>query len=166
MKNQKGFTLIEMVVVIVVLGILAVTAAPRFINIQSDARAATLDAAKGAVKAADGMVFAKAIMEGKEHVKDGNIIVNGKEIKLDMGHPHIISYNVHNIVDLDGFTVMDAAADSAEKELGFNGAVLISSKPAASEAKLRENGCYLSVGNSRIEESQGEVLFNLVTENC
>ncbi|BFN31164.1 hypothetical protein VHTUMSATKI_13590 [Vibrio harveyi] len=41
MRN-KGFTLIEMVVVIVLLGILAVTAAPRFLNLQDDARDATL----------------------------------------------------------------------------------------------------------------------------
>lgn len=41
MRN-KGFTLIEMVVVIVLLGILAVTAAPRFLNLQDDARDETL----------------------------------------------------------------------------------------------------------------------------
>ena len=38
MKRQGGFTLIELVVVIVILGILAVTAAPRFLNLQDDAR--------------------------------------------------------------------------------------------------------------------------------
>ncbi|MGL4750761.1 MAG: type II secretion system protein, partial [Shewanella sp.] len=38
MKRQQGFTLIELVVVIIILGILAVTAAPKFINLQSDAR--------------------------------------------------------------------------------------------------------------------------------
>ncbi len=34
MSKQKGFTLIELVVVIVILGILAVTAAPKFMNLQ------------------------------------------------------------------------------------------------------------------------------------
>ncbi len=51
MKN-KGFTLIELVVVIVVLGILAVTAMPRFLNLQSDSRKATLAATKGALESA------------------------------------------------------------------------------------------------------------------
>ena len=38
MRNQKGFTLIELIIVIVVLGILAVTAAPQFFNFSGDAR--------------------------------------------------------------------------------------------------------------------------------
>ena len=38
MKKQGGFTLIELVVVIVILGILAVTAAPKFLNLQDDAK--------------------------------------------------------------------------------------------------------------------------------
>ena len=41
MKRSAGFTLIELVIVIVILGILAVTAAPKFLNLQSDARAST-----------------------------------------------------------------------------------------------------------------------------
>ncbi len=40
MKKQAGFTLIELVVIIIILGILAVIAAPQFINLQSDARVA------------------------------------------------------------------------------------------------------------------------------
>ena len=38
MKRNAGFTLIELVIVIVILGILAVTAAPKFLNLQGDAR--------------------------------------------------------------------------------------------------------------------------------
>ncbi len=49
MRTAKGFTLIELVVVIVILGILAVTAAPRFLNIQGDARAAVIEGVRGAV---------------------------------------------------------------------------------------------------------------------
>ena len=62
--NTRFFTLIELIVVIVILGILAVSAAPRFINLQSDARAATLKALMGAVKSANSMILGKAVIHG------------------------------------------------------------------------------------------------------
>ncbi|MGB1320368.1 MAG: type II secretion system protein, partial [Vibrio gallaecicus] len=66
MKKQGGFTLIELVVVIVILGILAVTAAPRFLNLQDDARASSLQGLKGAIDGASGIVYGKAAVEGIE----------------------------------------------------------------------------------------------------
>ena len=66
MKRQGGFTLIELVVVIVILGILAVTAAPRFLNLQGDARAASLQGLKGAMDGASGIVYGKSAIEGIE----------------------------------------------------------------------------------------------------
>lgn len=52
MKRQGGFTLIEMIVVIVILGILAVTAAPKFLNLESEARAGVLKGVDTAIKSA------------------------------------------------------------------------------------------------------------------
>ncbi|MFC0171323.1 type II secretion system protein [Vibrio comitans] len=70
MNKQSGFTLIELVVVIVILGILAVTAAPRFLNLQSDARVSALQGVVGAINDANHIVYGKAAIEGEENTPD------------------------------------------------------------------------------------------------
>lgn len=52
--------------VIVILGILAATAAPKFINLQDDARAATVEAVKGAMESASAFVHAKSLIDGSD----------------------------------------------------------------------------------------------------
>lgn len=66
MKRQGGFTLIELVVVIVILGILAVTAAPKFLNLQDDARKASLQGLAGGMNGGAGIVYGKAAITGNE----------------------------------------------------------------------------------------------------
>uniref|UniRef100_E6XH84 MSHA major pilin subunit, MshA n=1 Tax=Shewanella putrefaciens (strain 200) TaxID=399804 RepID=E6XH84_SHEP2 len=68
MKRQQGFTLIELVVVIIILGILAVTAAPKFINLQGDARVSALNGLKASIQGANTLVYSKAALAGVEKV--------------------------------------------------------------------------------------------------
>jgi len=64
LKKQKGFTLIELVLIIVILGILAAVAIPTYINLQGDAQASANMAYVGALRSAISMNFAKQLLEG------------------------------------------------------------------------------------------------------
>lgn len=87
MKRQQGFTLIELVVVIIILGILAVTAAPKFINLQSDARKSTVEGVKAALQGANTLIYSKAALAGKEKAAAQTVtIATGVDVTTDYGY--------------------------------------------------------------------------------
>jgi len=71
MRGNKGFTLIELVMIIVILGILAVVAIPRYINMQTEAREAASEAYIGALNSALSSHTADHYVRGTDWVKSG-----------------------------------------------------------------------------------------------
>ncbi|MFT5806862.1 MAG: MSHA pilin protein MshA [Moritella dasanensis] len=90
LSHQSGFTLIELVIVIVILGVLAATAVPKFINISSDANVSVLKSMGGAIKSAGQLVYAKSTIQGQSNLEIGNVDLDGDgnlDIETRYGYP-------------------------------------------------------------------------------
>ncbi|PMG31846.1 MSHA biogenesis protein MshA [Shewanella sp. 10N.286.52.C2] len=116
MQKQQGFTLIELVVVIIILGILAVTAAPKFINLQGDARVSTLQGVKAAIQGANSLVYSKAALAGEEKKSPGSVDIGAATDAVTVfGYISATKAELLKAVDISDdewdFTVVSAAAD-------------------------------------------------------
>lgn len=96
--KTKGFTLIELIVVIVILGIMAAIAGPKFVGLQTDARISVLKGVEGAVRSAATLAYSRALINGTETAATANVDMAGTTVAIVYGYPSLVG--IGNALDL------------------------------------------------------------------
>jgi MSHA pilin protein MshA len=106
-QKQKGFTLIELVIVIVILGILSAFALPRFADLGGEAETATVEGARGSVKSASAIVRATALATDTTGAT-GSLTLEGNTVDTINGY--LAGSSLSAAAQLEDFDVVGTAS--------------------------------------------------------
>jgi MSHA pilin protein MshA len=100
-RKEKGFTLIELVMVIVILGILAAFALPRFADLGGDARTSVLEGAAGAMKSASAIAHSAQLAKGL--AKGAAVKIEGSDVDMVNRYPAATSTGIVRAANIDAY---------------------------------------------------------------
>lgn len=136
-RKEKGFTLIELVMVIVILGILAAFALPRFADLGGEARASTVQGAFGAIKSASAIAHSKALAVGNN---PASVELEGLTVNMVNGYPQALDAGSDGILDaaqISTGTDGDFNVDATNAGAAAGDVIIIQAKGAATAANCQ-----------------------------
>jgi MSHA pilin protein MshA len=99
-NQQKGFTMIELVVVIVVTGVLAAVAVPKFMGVTKDARISAMDGIADSLSSQLKSTYAKSMMGQEEASATSTLQINNVSTAMIFGYPAGTAAALANLLDL------------------------------------------------------------------
>jgi MSHA pilin protein MshA len=105
--------LIELIIVIVLIGILAAVALPKYVSMQTQARIASLNALAGALRGASSLAYQSALSTGQIGATGSVIMGKGTTVNLVYGNPAAATGGINNAVDLSSDYVFSTGAASS-----------------------------------------------------
>ncbi len=102
-NKQAGFTLIELIMVIVILGVLSAFALPRFADLGGQARIASINGAAGSMKAAANIAHAQWLAEGD--AASVLVVLEGFDVDMVNGYPTEAGIMVAAQISADDYTI-------------------------------------------------------------
>lgn len=154
---QSGFTLVELVTVIVIIGVLAAVAIPRFTDLQSKARGAKVQAVAGSIKSAVALTKASALANGRSCAATGETVsMEGRSIDLNHCQPQALGtfstgiLGASNVEASDGWAVSTTSGETGGSAAGSVVVIQLGGTPTPANCSVRYTAAAVADGAATV----------------